>query len=338
MTKMCKVILRSLSFVLLCSIAIADGCLATFAASDVTSEPGSANPFDWLHFNPKKFPQGKRLVPEAECSTSKTSMFSHGTPTFPHDPTRSNLIFGRGRDKLPTEIYAKAFDVLQISSKLFQAPAAGESKAITVNGESITIFGTTWYTPLPNKSYVANPVHISPFDATRVFYKDKDVWPSVIYGQPGEEISIAGHKVRIPAAGKIATVVFSSDGKLKSSPSSGGGEKAASESNSSSSTGSPKSSDSSSSGQSNSGSSATANSSSASGSSGSASDGSARGARGVSAEKAAAEKAAAEKAAAEKAATEKAATEKAAAEKAAAEKAAAEKAAAEKAAAEKAAA
>jgi hypothetical protein len=281
---------------------------------------GSSDYRDWIHFNPTKFKPAERLVPSAGLLPIKSQIFSRGNPTFPHDPTRANVVFGRGQESLPTEIYAKAFDILSIKNKFFQAPAAGDFRAITVEGKSITLYGTTAYTPLSNLAFVGNPVQVAPFNPTRIFYQENDMWPSVIYGEPGQEIAVAGQKLTVPASGKKVFAIFDKNGRFKglSSEESKSGknetdgskqenkqtEKSATEHSAADKTATEKASK-------------TSNE--------------------KSAEKSTAEKTSTEKSATEKSVTEKTAAEKSAAEKSAAE-AAAEKAAAEKAAAEKAAA
>jgi hypothetical protein len=315
-------LIRLLSFSL-CLISLS-GSMPVFAAGSELSNWGSADYRDWGKFNPYKFEPSARLVPSPRYTAHESNLYLRGVPVFPHDPCRTNIIFGRGTKKLPTVIYAKAFDVLRLGEKYYQSPAAGKSKELTVDGQTVTIYGTSLYTPLADQRYVANTAQIKPFDPSLVFYKDKSNFPSLVYAKPGEEISIMGQKVTVPAAGKSVLITISRDGKIKD----GGGDSAKSGSQDSNGRASDKSS--------NNGDNKLA---SALGGHGSGSSVNSSGAlTGAAAEKAAAEKAAAEKAAAEKAAAEKAAAEKAAAEKAAAEKAAAEKAAAEKAAAEKAAA
>lgn len=178
---------------------------------------GTTNPGDWKRFNPYKFQQPNRLVPLSSVVTPRASLYSHSTLAFPNDPTRSNIVYGRGPKKLPTIIYAKAFDLLQISNALIQAPAAGESKYITIQGQPITIYGTSVYTPLPDNSFVANPAQISPFDPANVFYRRGDVWPSVVYGEPGQEITICNQRVKIPPPGQSTILTITADGKVKPS-------------------------------------------------------------------------------------------------------------------------
>lgn len=197
---------------LILSLSLGFSAPLSFASADANHEVGTANPRDWQHFNPKKFEQPKRLVPAELLAPAKGKFFGSGTPMFPHDPTRTNIIFGAGKDKLPTEIYAKAYDILQIGSKYFQAPAAGESRHISIDGASVTLYGTTWYTPLQNAAYVGNPVQISPFDPTRVFYADKATWPSVIYVEPGKDIVIANQKFHAPGPGETVELRFSKEG------------------------------------------------------------------------------------------------------------------------------
>ncbi len=172
---------------------------------------------NWSSFDPYKFQPASRLVPAPKFTSAKANVYSKA-PLFPHDPTRMSVIYGRGNKSLPTVIYAKAFDVLQLSNKYYQAPAAGESKIFTINGQSVTIYGTSLYTPLCDQRLVANPARIEPFDPSKVFYKDKNIWPSVIYGNPGQEISIAGHRVIIPAAGSSKLITIGADGKLMENP------------------------------------------------------------------------------------------------------------------------
>ena len=335
---------RETLIILSLSLAIFSGTipilpqLALAAVSDTgvgTWEGGSSNPHDWVHFNPKKFEPAYRLVPGAYVAVPRARFYQKGAPpTFPHDPSRSNVIYGRGPKSLPTAIYAKAFDILQFDNKLFQAPAAGESKQITVNGLSMTIYGTTWYTPLPDNRFVANPVQITPFDPTRVFYKNKETWPAIIYGEPGQEIVIANQRLRIPAAGESKFVTFAADGRLKDSAID---NKKSDKANDSAKEGSDagKHSSSSSSGNASTGGGATGTSSSGSGVTSSSGSGSSSASAKASAEKLAADKVAADKAAVDKAAADKLAADKVAADKAAADKAAADKAVADKAAADK---
>ncbi|MBX9573520.1 MAG: histone H1-like repetitive region-containing protein [Candidatus Obscuribacterales bacterium] len=254
-----------------------------------------------------------------QLAQAKAGTFEHGAPSLPQDPTRANVIYGRGKDELPTAIYAKAFDVLTIGGKLFQAPAAGELKHITVNGQSIALYGTTVYTPLPDTAMVANPVQVQPFDPSRVFHKDKDLWPAVIYAEPGKEITIANQKVVVPAAGQSVALIFDASGHLKppaqnsQTQDKNAADKAAADK-------------------------ATADKAAADKAAADKAAADKAAANKAAADKAAADKAAADKAAADKAAADKAAADKAAADKAAADKAATDKAAADKAAADKAAA
>ncbi len=316
-----KLARNRLLFFLLCSVASAAVLQSAESETSVKSSVGTANHRDWLHFNPQKFTPPERLIPAASVAPAKSGSFEK-TPSFPHDPTHANVIYGRGKDELPTAIYAKAFDVLDIAGKLFQAPGAGEVKQISVNGQAIALYGTTVYTPLPSSTLVANPVQVKPFEPSRIFYKDKDLWPAVIYAEPGKEIVIANQKFVVPPAGQSLSLVFDASGHLKS-----GGQN------------SQKSSNASTGGDSKSGDqdkSPTSGGSSPSAAEKASADKTA--AANAASEKAAADKAASDKAAAEKAAADKAAADKAAADKAAADKAAADKAAADKAAADKAAA
>jgi len=41
------------------------------------------------------------------------------------------------------------------------------------------------------------------------------MWPSIIYGIAGQEISVAGQKLKIPGSGQSVAVVFGKDGRLK---------------------------------------------------------------------------------------------------------------------------
>ena len=132
-----------------------------------TADSSNTNPNDWLHFNPYRYQPAIRLVPSPSATERQANIYS-SFPSFPHDPSQANIVYGRGKKSLPTEIYAKAFDVLNIGGKFYQAPAAGESKHILVNGESITLLGTTVYTPLRDNRFVGNPANLSPFDPTRV--------------------------------------------------------------------------------------------------------------------------------------------------------------------------
>lgn len=210
--------MRSKNVLLSFSIALVSCTLLSppslLAAADISRETGSANCRDWGHFNPSKFQLPHKLVPSATVTPAKARRFQ-AMPAFPHDPCRTNIIYGRGQKELPTEIYAKAYDILQIGRQYYQAPGAGESKQIIVKGQPITIYGMTWYTPLPNNEWVGNPVQVSPFDPTRVFYKDKDMWPSVVYGEPGKEIMIANRKFTVPPAGETSTVIIYDDGRSK---------------------------------------------------------------------------------------------------------------------------
>jgi hypothetical protein len=316
----------------LISLLVAATVSATLTPSvrsetSVKSSTGSANYRDWQHFNPQKFTAPERLIPAASVAPQHSASYDKGVPAFPQDPTHANVIYGRGKDELPTAIYAKAFDVLQVGGKLFQAPAAGEVKHITVDGQGVAIYGTTVYTPLPNSAMVGNPVQVKPFDPSRIFYKDKDLWPAVIYAEPGKEITIANQKVVVPAAGQSVALIFDASGHLKQPAQQGNAssdsEKAAAEKTAAEKAAAEK---------------AAAEKAAAEKAASEKAASEKAASEKAAAEKAAVEKAAAEKAAAEKAASEKAATEKAAAEKAATEKAAAEKTAAERAAAEKAAA
>ncbi len=335
--------------------------------NSTTPAGGTVDTHDWQRFNPYKFQPSNKLVPSPSAVDKPSNIFQ-SSPLFPHDPTKSNIIFGRGTKSLPTEIYAKAYDVLQIGGKYYQAPGAGGSKIVVVDGESVTIYGTTVYTPLRDNRYVGNPGQVSPFDPTKIFYKDQNMWPSVIYGEPGKDVMIAGKKITVPAAGQVVILKVGKDGQLKlpsdaspgtakanSTSDTASGGKSSSSSTGASSSGSSNGSTSSSSSAASKTSSTSPSGTGASSSGGSSSNSGTTGAgnsatansggtgtkdasttsANLNAERAAAEKAAAEKSAAEKAASEKAASEKAAAEKAEAERAAAEKAAAEKAAAER---
>lgn len=194
-------------------------------AAAIESAPvgGNANTNDWAHFNPYKFHPADKLVPSSSVTDQDANTYRKGSPTFPHDPTKQNIVFGRGKDSLPTAIYARAHEILELAGKYYQAPAAGETKTIVVNGESISIFGTSVYTPLPDNRYVGNPAQLSPFDPSKVFYKDKSAWPAVIYASPGQQITIAGQKFTVPAAGQKTELIFGADGKLRNGSGSGGG-------------------------------------------------------------------------------------------------------------------
>lgn len=182
---------------------------ANMHAYAVTSEK-----IDWLNFDPYNFKPAGKLVPNPLLTPKKANSYLK-RPSFPSDPKRSNLIYGRGPKSLPTVIYAKAFDVLLIANKYYQAPAAGESKFLTLNGQSVVIYGTSFYTPLKDLRLVANPAQISPFDPNRVFYKENDVWPSVIYGEPGKTISIAGKTFTVPAAGQSVVISVTADANVQ---------------------------------------------------------------------------------------------------------------------------
>ncbi len=329
-----RMLFATLFLTVAATLSLSEGWTET----SVKSTAGSANQNDWLHFNPQKFSAPERLVPAASVAPAKSGSFEKGVPSFPHDPTHTNVIYGRGKDELPTAIYAKAFDVLTIGGKLFQTPAAGEVKQISVNGQAIALYGTTVYTPLPNTAMVANPVQIQPFDPSRVFYKDKDTWPAVIYAVPGKQITIANQTFVVPPAGQTLALIFDASGHLKQSPQSSGA-KSNPDANKESSKSGEQSDNKSGTGSSNQpAAEKTATEKAATEKAASEKAAAEKAAAEKAVEKAVLEKAAAEKAAAERAASEKAAAEKAAAAKLAAEKAAAEKAASEKAAAERAAA
>lgn len=201
------------------SIILLSNSTPVFASGSTVSSDlknwGSADYKDWGKFNPYKFEPSSKLVPSPQFTQYESNLYLHGVPSFPQNPCKSNVIYGRGAKKLPTVIYAKAFDVLRLGNKFYQAPAAGESKQLTINEQTVTIYGTSVYTPLTDQRYVANTARIAPFDPSRIFYKDKSRWPSVIYGNPGEELSIQGQKVIMPAAGQVKVVTISSDGQIK---------------------------------------------------------------------------------------------------------------------------
>lgn len=195
-------------------------CLQVSASVEPSSsmtEKGNANPKDWASFNPAKFKQAKKLVPAANIVVPGAAVFDN-PPFFPNDPTFANVIFGRGQKDFPTAIYSKAFDVLNIGGKLFKTPRAGQVKRIVVDKQSIAVYGTTWYTPLPDNRFVANPVRVAPFDPTRVFYNEKDLWPRVIYGPAGQKVKIANQEVEFPGPGESLEVVFTADGRCKNVP------------------------------------------------------------------------------------------------------------------------
>lgn len=201
-------------FLSIVSNSVSMPLLAMCANTESIPSGGNVNPHDWAHFNPYKFEPANKLVPSSADNDRAANSYLN-SPTFPHDPTRQNVIFGRGKDSLPTAIYAHAHEILQIASKYYQAPAAGESKTLVINGESITLYGTSVYTPLQDNRYVANPAQLSPFDPTRVFYKEKSTWPIVIYASPGQQISILGQKFTVPGPGQKQELIFGADGKLK---------------------------------------------------------------------------------------------------------------------------
>ena len=174
----------------------------------------TADHLDWLHFNPYKFEPKHKLVPSPTLTPAKANVFSR-TPLFPSDPTKANLVFGRGSKSLPTVIYSKAFDILQIGNKYYQAPAAGESKILNVNGQTVTIYGCTVYSPLPDNRMVANPARVAPFDPSRIFYRENETWPSIIYAEPGQKISIANQTVTVPPAGQTLELTVTAEGQIK---------------------------------------------------------------------------------------------------------------------------
>ena len=174
----------------------------------------SGDAVDWAHFNPYKSNLGRQLVPNPYLTSRNANLYKKG-PAFPQDPTRTNLIFGRGVKSLPTVIYAKTFDILLIGNKLYQAPAAGESKYMQINGQSLTIYGTSLYTPLLDNRFVANPAQIHPFDPSRVFYKENKTLPSVVYAEPGKTITISNQSFTVPPAGKSVVLIVSADGHIK---------------------------------------------------------------------------------------------------------------------------
>jgi hypothetical protein len=196
--------------------------VATADSDKQIPKTGSADPNDWQHFNPYLFRPAERLVPCLTGTSIKSNVYCRGVPKFPHDPCSRNVIY-YGRDtKFPSVIYAKAFDILQLANKYYQAPAAGESKQITLpNGQAVTVYGTTWFTPLKDNRYVGNPAQISPFDPSKVFYNDKITWPAIIYGTPGQDIIIANQHFKIPAAGQKTVLSVRVDGTITSSQSTG---------------------------------------------------------------------------------------------------------------------
>lgn len=278
-----------LSISAMLSILLAQTFVPSFANCSVIKQAivQNADPSNWAHFNPRLYRSQKRLVPSPSSVPKSASSYKKGSPMFPHDPTKQSVVFGQGQCSWATEIYAKAYDFLAFPQGYVQVPAAGESREVTVAGQRLTIYGTSCYTPL-KESASANPVSVKPFDPTRIFYKPNEIWPAVIYGEPGSEVSIANQKLHFPGAGEKLIVTFDANGRVVAA-------------SSASNTPGPKSAE-------------------------KAAEKGAN-AENATAKKAAAEKApAAEKAAAEQAALEKVVAEQTAAEKAATEQAVAEKA------------
>ncbi len=178
-------------------------------------EDASVTGTDWARFNPYNFKQSNRLVPSPALIPAKSAVYPKA-PAFPHNPAQFTVIFGRGAKNLPTVIYAKAYDVLLLAGKYYQAPGVGESKTLSINGQSVTIYGTTVYTPLRANNLIANPLKVTPFDPSKIFYKQNDVYPAVIYGVAGSSISISGQQFTVPEAGHMVTLTFGADGREKS--------------------------------------------------------------------------------------------------------------------------
>lgn len=167
------------------------------------------NPADWKHFQPFKFSHPELLVPSP--AMGGPNLQYKDAPSFPDDPKLNNVIYGRGKDELPTTIYAPGYSPVLIGGKTFIVPKAGQSEAVKVNSQPITLWGTTCYTPIADFSYIANPAQLSPFAPGLAFYLDRTAWPSHVYGEPGSPLQIGKTKTNFPEAGRSQTLSVKDD-------------------------------------------------------------------------------------------------------------------------------
>lgn len=177
---------------------------------------------NWKTFNPK---QSKgEVIPSSALIPNEGMFYPDGPPAFPHDPSKRSVVFGRGKKHHPTEIYAKAYDPVLIEGKLYVAPAAGKRLDVTLSDKTkATIWGTTYYTPLSDTSFIQNIIGMSPYDADRTFFTGRHQMSVVIYGDPNTPVLIMGRYFsfpaggatrKVPAGGKVITLA----GVLKGDP------------------------------------------------------------------------------------------------------------------------
>ncbi|MBX9573707.1 MAG: hypothetical protein K2X77_32720 [Candidatus Obscuribacterales bacterium] len=67
-----------------------------------TADSSNTNPNDWLHFNPYRYQPAIRLVPSPSATERQANIYS-SFPSFPHDPSQANIVYGRGKKSLPTD-------------------------------------------------------------------------------------------------------------------------------------------------------------------------------------------------------------------------------------------
>lgn len=194
-------------------------------AANAAPKDGQLNisdPYEWHYFNPKH--SKGEVIPSAAVLPDELTSYKDGAPSFPHDPSRNSLIFGRGEKFHPTEIYAKAFDPVIVEGNPVAAPAAGRSLDIKLTDKStVTIWGTTCYTPLSDTRSIVNVLSISPYDPNRIFYTSADHHSVVVYGEPDSTVMIMGRYMGFPAASatsqtKIAGCDITLVGILKGVP------------------------------------------------------------------------------------------------------------------------
>lgn len=162
------------------------------------------DPADWKHFQPMTYSKLKSLLPSPTIG-GPNLLYNDGV-SFPDDPVKGNLVFGRGKNNVPTTVYATGNSPILLGGKVFIAPKAGKSEAVQVNSQQVTIWGTSVYTPLPDLSLAANVAQLIPFDPDHVFYLDRTGWPGYVYEKAGSTLYIAGKQITVPAAGKRQAV------------------------------------------------------------------------------------------------------------------------------------
>lgn len=159
-----------------------------------------SDPNDWRRFNPKH--SKGEVIPSAALIPDELMIYKEGSPSFPHDPSKTSMVFGRGEKYHPTEIYAKAFDPVMVDGKPVSAPAAGQSIEFELPDKGkVALWGTTCYTPLSDTRCILNTLGVAPFNPNRIFFTSSNGASAVIYGDPESSIMIMGQYQSFPAGG-----------------------------------------------------------------------------------------------------------------------------------------